>query len=595
MSLVSPPVAELLSAERDHLQRLHALLEADAEASPETTQAIADIIKQLDKLFLVIFVGEFNAGKSSVVNALLGDEVMEEGPVPTTDMITVLRHGPARADRTLAEDLRERKHPAELLQHVDLVDTPGTNSIIRRHQTLTEQFIPRADLVLFVTSYDRPLSESEHQFLKFMREVWGRRLVFVLNKVDLARGNKADLELVLQHIRSGCEELMGFAPRIFPVSAELAFAAKRADKPSVKDALWKQSEFETLERFVRDTLTGPQRMRLKLVAPLDASSRQLDAIGSRLQTRADGLAQDEANLADLKRRLEETRAQLKDGYQANLDSIDNLMLELDRRGVRFLDETIRPGNIALLRDKERFAREFESAVVRKLDTRLEGKVGETIDRLLQQAYTLWEQVLRDFAERARATGRSQAAPRGSLDYNRATVFDAMKRETDAQLTVHDLGEEARRLLDGAQEAASTFRNVQIGAAGLGILGTVLIVTTALDLLGGLGLVTGGAAAVLGFTVLPRQRRRAIREFQKRVGRLREELREALAAQLDIEIDKVLGRIDGTTKPYRELVERELAALATAREEHEELASELRELRRRVDALAPPTGDDESLR
>ncbi|MCB9749382.1 MAG: dynamin family protein [Myxococcales bacterium] len=595
MDFVSPPIAELLTAERALLQRLHGLLEADAEAPPETTRAIADITRQLDRLFLVIFVGEFNAGKSTVVNALLGDAVMEEGPVPTTDMITVLRHGPARADRTVSEDLRERLHPAALLQHVDLVDTPGTNSIIRRHQTLTEQFIPRADLVLFVTSYDRPLSESEHQFLKFMREVWGRRLVFVLNKVDLARGDASKLELVLQHIRRGCEELMGFAPRIFPVSAELALAAKSADKQSVHDALWQQSQFAPLQDFIHDTLTGPQRMRLKLIAPLDAASRQLDAAGERLAGRERGLARDEANLGELQRRLDETRASLRDGYKANLDSIDNLMLELDRRGVRFLDETIRPSNLGLLRDQERFKREFESAVVRKLDARLEGKVGETIDRLLQQAYGLWEQVLREFAERARATGRAEAAPRGSLDYNRANVFEAMKRETDAQLTVHDLGEEARRLLAGAQEAAATFRNVQIGAAGLGIIGTVLIVTTALDLLGGLGLLTGGAAAVLGFTVLPRQRRRAIRDFQRRVSRLREELREALAAQLDVEIDKVLGRIDGTTKPYREMVERELKALKTARADHDELAAELRRLQARVDELAPATGDDESLR
>ncbi|MCA9566154.1 MAG: dynamin family protein, partial [Myxococcales bacterium] len=82
MDFVSPPIAELLTAERALLQRLHGLLEADAEAPPETTRAIADITRQLDRLFLVIFVGEFNAGKSTVVNALLGDAVMEEGPVP---------------------------------------------------------------------------------------------------------------------------------------------------------------------------------------------------------------------------------------------------------------------------------------------------------------------------------------------------------------------------------------------------------------------------------------------------------------------------------------------------------------------------------
>lgn len=42
-----------------------------------------------------------------------------------------------------------------------IVDTPGTNVILQRQQRLTEEFVPRADLLLFVMSADRPLTESE--------------------------------------------------------------------------------------------------------------------------------------------------------------------------------------------------------------------------------------------------------------------------------------------------------------------------------------------------------------------------------------------------------------------------------------------------
>ena len=74
--------------------------------------------------------------------------------------------------------------PLDVLEGVALVDTPGTNAIIRQHQALSEGFLPRADLVLFLTSADRPFTESERQFLELVRR-WGRAVIMVVNKADL--------------------------------------------------------------------------------------------------------------------------------------------------------------------------------------------------------------------------------------------------------------------------------------------------------------------------------------------------------------------------------------------------------------------------
>lgn len=74
--------------------------------------------------------------------------------------------------------------PCELLRRVNIVDTPGTNVILGRQQRLTEEFVPRADLVLFIMSADRPFTDSEVQFLRYIKQ-WGKKIVFVLNKVDI--------------------------------------------------------------------------------------------------------------------------------------------------------------------------------------------------------------------------------------------------------------------------------------------------------------------------------------------------------------------------------------------------------------------------
>ena len=74
--------------------------------------------------------------------------------------------------------------PVELLRDLHIVDTPGTNAIDREHERLTIDFVPRADLVLFVTSADRPFTETERVFLETIRD-WGKKIVIVVNKVDI--------------------------------------------------------------------------------------------------------------------------------------------------------------------------------------------------------------------------------------------------------------------------------------------------------------------------------------------------------------------------------------------------------------------------
>jgi predicted GTPase len=78
-------------------------------------------------------------------------------------------------------------HPTDWLRDINLVDTPGTNAVVQRHQELTEEFVPRSDLVLFVTSADRPFSESERAFMECIRS-WGKKVIVVVNKIDILEG-----------------------------------------------------------------------------------------------------------------------------------------------------------------------------------------------------------------------------------------------------------------------------------------------------------------------------------------------------------------------------------------------------------------------
>src|ERR687894_631623 len=184
MQILDERWRRITDRERAILERLAGFLE-DFGSPSEDVSLVRQKLLDIEELFLLVIVGEFNSGKSAFINALLGeDELSREGVTPTTDRITVLKHGEEAVERERREGILEKEHPNDFLREVAIVDTPGTNAIIRHHEELSRGFVPRSDLVLFVTSSDRPFTESEREYLELIRD-WGKKIVLVVNKVDL--------------------------------------------------------------------------------------------------------------------------------------------------------------------------------------------------------------------------------------------------------------------------------------------------------------------------------------------------------------------------------------------------------------------------
>ena len=149
---------------------------SELKLAPELIETLKQAILQLDEFFLLVTVGEFNAGKSALINALLGARVLKEGVTPTTARVTLVRYGDTEEEQIINDGFAIYTYPLPLLQHLNIVDSPGTNAIIREHEILTNEYVPRSDLVLFVTSADRPMTESERQFLQKIL-AWGKKII----------------------------------------------------------------------------------------------------------------------------------------------------------------------------------------------------------------------------------------------------------------------------------------------------------------------------------------------------------------------------------------------------------------------------------
>jgi ribosome biogenesis GTPase A len=214
----------------------------------------ADLVQKLqaDRFHLVV-VGEFNHGKTTFVNALLGRNILPVGVTPTTAVIHHVEYSetPTAAvvrmngDRTQLsfEDVRryavsgdhekdsnevrylEVGLPSELLkERIVLVDTPGVNDLSLQRADITYSYIPKSDAVLFLLDAGQPLKESERVFLE--EKLLGQsrnKIIFVVTKRDIWDGSEE--KEALEYIKTELGKLIK-EPVVFPVSAERALEEK---------------------------------------------------------------------------------------------------------------------------------------------------------------------------------------------------------------------------------------------------------------------------------------------------------------------------------------------------------------------------------
>ena len=120
-------------------------LAGDLDSPPETISTLHQLQQSLREPFLFVVVGEVKAGKSSLLNAIFGREFCKVDVLPATDRIYVFKYGEEERTVHVSDRLAECYRNAGFLRDFNIVDTPGTNTIVAEHQTITEQFIPIAD------------------------------------------------------------------------------------------------------------------------------------------------------------------------------------------------------------------------------------------------------------------------------------------------------------------------------------------------------------------------------------------------------------------------------------------------------------------
>ncbi|GJP70481.1 hypothetical protein CLOP_g1417 [Closterium sp. NIES-67] len=668
----------IMKAERKLLASLLDLLRAACPDMAEI-QLLEDSLARLGEPFLVVVVGEFNSGKSSLVNALLGDAFLKVGVVPTTNEITLLRHHDlspssllraraataasasaasaaaagsqqgAEAGRAAARAVvgrvavEEQRHPdghmirflpADLLKQMNVVDTPGTNVILERQQRLTEEFVPQADLVLFVLSADRPLTESEVSFLRYIRQ-WGKKVVFALNKVD-ALSSPADVREVQAFVTDNVRKLLAVDTVLcFPLASRLALAAKLlhaapypfppAPSPALApssapapldlsareaaerlrcDPSYQASGFAQLEIFIQQFLegssdAGAERLRLKLDTPLGVAAALVAGAAGQLAAQAEAAARDDEALGAVEAQMEGYREAMRSDSLLQRARVAALVREAAGRAEEFVEATLRLGNGDVMLQYLLSPRGAGGGSVggeeggsgmlpvsKSFQTQIVGTAVADVRRALVEHH-VWlasnnARQLASYRDFARTRWPAVPRPQGGADEESDGEAEGRIPETVGILEGFSPRAAALLLEEEMRESV-------VGAVtGVGVAGVAAAVLTGVlqstleDLLALTVCTTGGSLNVLTFP----QRREAVKgKIRQRAAGLIKRLEAGLEGELQAKLGDLEARIRAELAPYRQAVDDELVRVDTLLTQLQSSTQQLEELRQRVRNLA----------
>lgn len=581
--LLSAQEDKILRQERSVLESLQVAL-TRLDAGDEDLALLKNSLEQLEELFLLVVVGEFNAGKSAVINALMGDRYLTEGVIPTTSQLFLVRYGEEVSRSVGQDDVAVVHLPVEWLREVNLVDTPGTNAVIRSHEQITEHFVPRSDLVLFVTSADRPFSESERAFLERIRR-WGKKIVIVVNKMELLQ-SEAERGEVLAFVGENARQLVGSDPRIFPVSARLALESKQQERsngtPLAAQEKWGRSQFGALEEYILARLDKQERVRLKLENPLGIGLNLVNSYRQVIEDRQRLLKGDFQTLDTIDEQLTAYQADMRRDFQYQSDRVDNVLYEMAERGDKFFDDNLRVTRILELINSERLRGEFERRVLADTSRQIEQHVGELIDWMVEKDYRQWQGVIDYINQRAsQHTERMVGKVTGEFEFSRQNLLKSVGRGAREVVDSYDREAEASKLAREVQRAIVQTAAVEAGALGLGALLVALLQTTLLDVTGVLG---AGAVAALGLYVLPYRRSKVKEGMRTHINDLRQRLDIAITRQFEAELAQSAQRIREAIGPYTRFVRMEREKLTVLANSLRDAEQQLHQLQRDVEGL-----------
>ncbi len=559
---------------KNNIHKLELIIKDLAEVvrtsgNKDLQETVNDLISRIHDPFMFVVVGEVKAGKSSFINALLdaGKEICKAAPNPMTDIIQQIVYGEESEEVTVNEFLKKRFEPIEILKDVAIVDTPGTNTIVKNHQEITERFIPVSDLVVFVFEAKNPYRQSAWDFFEFIHNEWRKKIVFVLQQKDLL--SKEDLQVNINGLKKFAQEKGIENPHIFTVSAKAELEGN-----------FEESNFSAFRDYVKTHITGGKGSKQKILNYIQSSNLIITKINEGINVRKIQWEND-------KKFRKETKDIMNSQYEKSIAKVTILVentvgiynsttqeaLDELRVGLSF-PSVIKRSFASMFGKKkplkkwlENVAFQMEKDLTEGLRNKLDIHVGDISDSIQQMAQLIDMKV-----QRSDSSLKSNPAFFKAIADKRIKVYQELK-ETFAEFLSHSDNFSEEKLFPYNKNIAP---NVATGS-GMAIVGILLTAFTqgaVLDITGGVitgvGLLFAGAS--VGF-----QRNKILKKFKDEIIAGRLNLEKELTEKLTFYIKNIKEKINNNFNDFDDLLNSEALALKKLNESIEAIEKDLKHI------------------
>ncbi len=487
---------KLFERSLQNIEKVESLFSEAKSLFPDFEPDIAGIKHQLQSPFSIFICGEFNAGKSSLLNRLGDDSIAPVGILPTTKAI-------------------ESYNP-EGLGGLVFIDSPGTNSIIDQHQELTENYLKQADIILFLTSIERPLSRSEQDFLTIVDQTWARKVIVAVNKIDLV--TSAEIEQVTNYISEGLSHIFSETPPIFPISSHSG------------------DGMDQLKIFLLAFLAEKERLKLKLQGPQNSLLVYLDQLVDKNKIIQEKLQAEKATIDRSLRRIAERLEEYKMLFGIFQGNIEDLFRNLTYSIYKIVDNRTTFLTVA----KKRITNE-DDALEEKLTTAIkEVQLDKNLQDIFQEATSTFLQ----YRDRIIRETTEDIAIAINVDKDQLTI-PLLESDTVDIKTMSD------NIKTAADRGLNNCGRLGMFAVVSGLGGQILFTTASLDASAfALAVIFG----ILSFNALPRQNQKVKEQLEASFLELRQNYTNTLWQALATEVNGSLEQVMAVIKPQQEELE-----------------------------------------
>jgi GTPase SAR1 family protein len=543
----------------DAVKDLHALTQAIGHQA--LTATVGELRNRMSEPYMFVIVGEVKAGKSSFVNALLEQEICAVAPQPMTDTIQQILYGEPPQTVVVNPYLKKIFLPANILRDIAIVDTPGTNSIVERHQEITEGFIPASDLVIFVFEAKNPYRQSAWDFFEFIHADWHKKIIFVLQQKDLLPAD--DLAVNERGLYDFAQKRGLMEPIIFATSAKAELEGR-----------FDESGFSTVRDYIRTHVTGGRGAAMKLQNNLTTSRSILARIRQDLDTRAEQFHADGAFRTDVQQTLDHQEA--KSNHQSQV-LIENLLNGYDRI-TRQIGEELSDGLSfpAMLRrsflgifSKQASIKDWLDELTKKLETNLnaelKAKLSDGVVDLADSVQQMAKMIDLKIKASTNAVVKSDSYIFEDISDKRATVLKDLQEAFGRFMSRAESFTDTRLF----PENTSISPNIAAGS-GVAVIGIILAAVThtaVFDITG--GVLTGVGLLFAGITA-GLQRRKIVGGYFTEIEQGRNRMEQTLHDKLTGYVRTIKSRIADNFADLDALLANEEKQIAHFDEQYETL-------------------------